>query len=67
MKPLRCVGCGMEFSSAEAFDLHATGKRRAAVGTPRRCRSEAEMRALGMYRKEGGDHGWILRPPPAKA
>jgi hypothetical protein len=57
----------MQFSSSEAFDLHATGKRRAAVGTPRRCRSVAEMRALGMYRKEGGDHSWIVRPPHVKA
>jgi len=59
-RPLRCVGCGLEFSSSEAFDLHATGSRRAPVGAPRRCRTEAEMRGLGMHKTDGGSR-WSAR------
>jgi hypothetical protein len=52
--PLRCAGCGQTFASGEAFDLHATGQRRATAGAPRRCRTEDEMQALGMGRIKPG-------------
>ncbi len=57
-----CVGCGLEFSSSEAFDLHSTGKRRSPLGAPKRCRTEAEMHALGMVCWAGAGHRrWSLR------
>jgi len=57
---LRCIGCGLEFASSEAFDLHATGSRRAPIGAPRRCRTEAEMKRLGMHRTDV-DKRWTAR------
>jgi len=59
---LRCIGCGESFASGEAFDLHATGLKRAPPGTPKRCRTADEMRALGLS-KNRGSHAWRLRPP----
>ena len=59
--PLRCVGCGEMFASGEAFDLHATGMRRAPPDAPKRCRTDEEMRALGMSKTQG-THAWRLKP-----
>lgn len=50
---LRCIGCGLEFASSEAFDMHSAGRRRAPLGSPKRCRTEVEMRALGMHQTSG--------------
>ena len=58
---LRCVGCGAEFASSEAFDMHAAGRRRAPLGAPRRCHTEAEMIAMGLHQNHGSTR-WSLRP-----
>lgn len=56
---LTCVGCNQTFSSGEAYDLHATGSRRAPASAKRRCRTVDEMRALGMVQVPG-NHAWRL-------
>lgn len=43
-----CAGCRAVFADYDAFTLHATGKLNPASTDRRRCRSPAEMRALGM-------------------
>jgi hypothetical protein len=58
---LRCIGCGEHFASGEAFDLHATGKRRPERDAPKRCRTPEEMRALGMNQTPG-NHAWRMKP-----
>ena len=40
----QCRGCGHFFNSNSAFDKHRTGE----YGIDRRCRTPAEMTALGM-------------------
>lgn len=40
----QCKGCGLYFNSLAAFDKHRTGD----FGKDRRCRSEDEMRGIGM-------------------
>lgn len=60
LMPIRCVGCGMEFTSGEAFDLHATGKRRSSLSNPRKCRTVEQMRLLGLKRNQSGY--WSIRP-----
>jgi hypothetical protein len=64
--PVRCIGCGEEFASGEAFDLHATGQRRASADAPKRCRTAQEMRELGMSMRGGGAFGsqgvWRMKP-----
>jgi len=57
---LRCIGCGEHFASGEAFDLHATGQRRAPPNAPKRCRTAEEMRALGLSKSR--NHAWRMKP-----
>ena len=59
---LRCVGGGQDFASGEAFDLHATGLKRAQRNSPRRCRTAPEMWTLGMS-FDRYNHVWRVRPP----
>lgn len=40
----QCQGCKAYFNSTYAFDKHRTGE----FGKDRRCRTEDEMRAIGM-------------------
>lgn len=57
--PTRCAGCGERFANVQAFNLHATGQADARPGSPRHCRSPAEMHALGM-RRIGAARAWYL-------
>ena len=45
-----CPTCGEYFNSTKAFDRHRTGR----FGVDRRCRTVAEITALGMVRNEAG-------------
>lgn len=56
---IRCVGCGEQFESSTAFELHAKGFGRIA----KRCRSSVELLQLGMKRS-AGSHAWYV---PTKA
>lgn len=59
--PRLCAGCGQLFASNEAFEMHATGSAHPLPDSPRRCRTVAEMRSIGMS-KSGPPHaknkGW---------
>lgn len=48
----QCSGCWRIFTSNSAFDKHRTG----AYGVDRRCRTDDEMIAIGMFK--GGDGFW---------
>ena len=57
----QCPTCGEHFNSTKAFDRHRTGR----FGVDRRCRTLAEMVALGMVRNEAGF--WITEAWPQAA
>jgi hypothetical protein len=53
---MRCAACGQRFRSTRAFDRHRIGR-----GDERRCRTRAELLALGWsYRFASG--GWTDSP-----
>lgn len=54
----QCSGCKELFNSTAAFDKHRTGK----FGVDRRCRTEVEMRASGMVKRESGF--WVSSANP---
>ena len=56
-----CPSCGAGFNSTKAFDRHRTGR----FGVDRRCRTVAEMAALGMVRNEAGF--WVTEAWPQAA
>lgn len=53
MSSIRCAGCSRHFADAVAFEVHANGTRRITARTKRRCRTESELRALGMVQLPG--------------
>lgn len=57
----QCPACGEFFNSIAAFDHHRTGK----FGVDRRCRTSADMRAMGMAVNHAGF--WITKPMPQKS
>jgi hypothetical protein len=46
----QCAGCNVYFNSVTAFDKHRTGQH----GVNRRCRTEEEMRSIGMSINKAG-------------
>ena len=46
----QCSGCGRLFNSTHAFEKHRTG----AHGVDRRCMTEQEMEAIGMFKAADG-------------
>ena len=55
----RCAGCGEKFLDLDAFTKHATGTLEPSPGSRRRCRDQAEMRAMGMRQTSGG--AWVAK------
>jgi len=46
----QCAGCNAYFNSITAFEKHRTGEH----GVNRRCRTEEEMRSIGMSVNKDG-------------
>ena len=60
-----CTGCGEQFASNEAFEMHATGSAHPKPFVVRKCRTTEQMRALGMG-KIRGSRTWYITPTQAK-
>lgn len=54
----QCPTCSEYFNSTKAFDRHRTGR----FGVDRRCRTVAEMVAVGMVKNPDGF--WVTEPWP---
>lgn len=52
----RCPTCSEHFNSSSSFDFHRTGR----FGADRRCRTVAEMIAVGMTKNAAGF--WLKKP-----
>jgi hypothetical protein len=59
-----CTACKRRFTCDSAFHLHIIGRR--SVSSAMRCRTDEEMRTIGMGQHEDG--AWTARTSPrAKA